>query len=95
MLKILTLVLSAKNHPDLLAGTVLLVHRPGHPVDRLTMQRPADDSNLCHNVEFLADPEQADHHTVKPAELIQVVCAETRKQDPKRARTTPFALAET
>jgi hypothetical protein len=46
MLKILTFVISAENHPDLLARTVLLFHRLAIPVHALMMRRHVGDSHL-------------------------------------------------
>jgi len=54
MLKPLTFVASAENHPDLLARMVLLFHRLAIPICKLTM-RPVDPSHLHIRVEVLAD----------------------------------------
>jgi hypothetical protein len=95
MLKILTFVPPAETHPVLPARTVLLFHRPAIPVHALTMRRPADESNMHLKVEVFAEPEQSGRYLANLAELIQVVGVETRKQDPKPARTTLSAWTET
>jgi acetolactate synthase small subunit len=93
MLKTLTFVISAENHPDLLARTVMLFHRRAIRVRALTM-RPADASHLHIRVEVLADPQQSDRIVASLAKLVHVLWVEMRKQEPKPARTTPSIVAQ-
>ena len=95
MLKILSFVISAENHPDLLTRTVLLFHRLAIPVHALMMRRPLDDSHMLIRVEVLAQPEQSDRIMANLGKLVHVVCVEIRKQEAKPAQTTSDTLAET
>jgi acetolactate synthase small subunit len=95
MLKVLTFVIWAENHPDLLARTVLLFHRLAIPVHALTMRRPVDDSNMHIQVEVLADPKQSDRIVANLAKITHVVWVEMRKQEPNPTRSKPSTLAET
>jgi acetolactate synthase small subunit len=95
MLKILSFVISAENHPDLLARTVMLFHRLAIPVHALMMRRPLEDSHLLIRVEVLADPQQSDRIMANLAKMVHVVCVEMRKLEAKPARTTPGTLTET
>jgi hypothetical protein len=95
MLTTLSFVISAENHPDLLARTVLLFHRLAIPVHALMMRRPLKDSHMLIRVEVLAEPEQSDRIMANLGKLVHVVCVEMRKQDSQSRRTTRESLHET
>jgi hypothetical protein len=84
MLKSLTFVVSAENHPDLLARTVLLLHRLSIPVHAFTMQRPKDAPRMRMTIEILAEASHSDRIAANLAKLVHVVSIELRKR-----HTTP------
>jgi acetolactate synthase small subunit len=94
MLKILTFVISAENHPDLLARTVLLFHRLAIPVHALMMRRHVGDSHMRMRVEVLADPERSDGIIANLGKIVHVVCVEMRKGETKSPRSTPATVAQ-
>jgi hypothetical protein len=53
MLKPLTFVISAENHPDLLARTVMVLHRLAIPIDALLMERTESSRRMRITVEVL------------------------------------------
>jgi aconitase B len=55
MLKFVTFVVTAENHPDVLAPAVLLLHRLAIPIHALTMIRPERSSGRIHMTIHLAD----------------------------------------
>jgi acetolactate synthase small subunit len=81
MLKELTFVVSAENHPDLLARTVLLFHRLAIPIQGLTMRRPQDSPKMRMTIEILADPEQSDRIVANLAKIVHVLSINLREQD--------------
>jgi acetolactate synthase small subunit len=95
MLKTLTFVISAENHPDLLARTVMLFHRMAIPIHALTMRRPTDGSNLRMEVEVVADRDQSQRISAQLAKLIHVAWVETRKPETSPGRGTRYALVRT
>jgi acetolactate synthase small subunit len=79
MLKPLTFVISAENHPDLLARTVLLFHRLAVPIHGLIMQRPEEAPHMRITVHVLAEPDQSDRIAAQLAKLVHVIWVETRR----------------
>ena len=94
MLKTLTFVISAENHPDLLPRTVMLFHRLAIPIHALTMRRPVDDSNMRISLEVVADAKESERIVASVAKLIHVVWVERRKQESKTARSRPSTVAQ-
>jgi acetolactate synthase small subunit len=93
MLKTLTFVISAGNHPDFLARTVMLFHRMAIPIHALTLRRPTDDSNLRMEAEAVA--EQSGRISAQLVKLIHVAWVETRKPDTRPGRGTRYAMVRT
>jgi acetolactate synthase small subunit len=87
MLKALTFVISAENHPDLLARAVMLLHRLHIPVHGLTMQRPVQAPRMRITIELLAEPEDSERIAAQLAKIVHVVSIKTRK--PGRHRSAP------
>jgi acetolactate synthase small subunit len=79
MLKELTFVISAENRPDLLARTVMLLHRLHIPVHSLTMQRPVEAPRMRITLEVFADFERSDRIAAQLAKIVHVVSIETLK----------------
>jgi acetolactate synthase small subunit len=77
MLKSKTFVISAENHPDLLARTVMLLHRLAVPILALTMRRPTRSSRMRITIKVLTDPEKADCIVASLAKIVQVPNVET------------------
>jgi acetolactate synthase small subunit len=94
MLKELTFVVSAENHPDLLAHTVLLFHRLAIPFRGLTMRRPQDSSKMSMTIEILADPEQSERIVANLAKLVHVLSINVRKQNADSAHKPRLASSE-
>jgi acetolactate synthase small subunit len=95
MLKTLTFTISAENHPDLLARTVLLFHRMAIPIYGLTMQRPVDGSTMRMVIAVQADPAKSERIKVSLGKIVHVLSVETRGQSSKRARSTSTTMVET
>ena len=93
-MKVLSFVISAENHPDLLARTVLLFDRLAIPVHALMMRRPLEDSHVLIRVEVLAEPEQSDRIMASLGKLVHAVCIAMREQESQLPRTTSDTLAE-
>jgi len=94
MLKILTFVISAENHPDLLARTVMVFHRLAIPVQALTMPRHVGNSHMHIRVEVLADPERSERIIASLGKIVHIICVKLRKEEPK-SRSTPSTVAHT
>jgi hypothetical protein len=92
MLNLLTFVVSAENHPDLLARTVLLFHRLAIPIHALNMRR-SDDSHLRIAVKVLAAADQSDRIATSLAKMVHVISIEARRRDEKLIRKPRNALA--
>jgi acetolactate synthase small subunit len=88
MLKALTFVVSAENHPGLLARTVLLLHRLAIPIHALSMHRPRKSARMRITIEVLADPEQSDRIAANFAKLAHIVSV-TNKRNTKPVPHTP------
>jgi acetolactate synthase small subunit len=87
MLKTLTFVIYAENHPDLLARTVSLLHRLAIPIVGLLMQRPEHSARMRMTLDVLAPPDQSQRIAENLAKIVHVVLVESRKEldRPKRA----------
>lgn len=88
MLKPLTFVVSAENHPDLLARTVLLFHRLAIPVHGLIMQRPEGSPRMRITLHVLAHPDQSERIAANLGKLVYVVWVETQKWKQRNCRPT-------
>jgi acetolactate synthase small subunit len=95
MLKTFTFTISAENHPDLLARTVMLFHRMAVPIYGLTMQRPMDRSNMRMVIAVLADPSKSERITVSLGKIVQVLSVDTRKRVARPAGSMVPTLVET
>jgi acetolactate synthase small subunit len=87
MLRPLTFVMYAENHPDLLARTVLLLHRLAIPIVGLVMQRPEHSARMRMTLDVLAPPDQSERIAENLAKIVHVVWVQTRKEllGPKHA----------
>jgi hypothetical protein len=92
MLKKLTFVISAENHSDLLARTVMLLHRLHTPVLGLVMKRPVAASCMRITLEVLAEAEPPDRIAAQLAKIVHIISIETHQQDEKSARKRRNAL---
>jgi acetolactate synthase small subunit len=95
MLKTLTFVICAENHPDLLARTVMLFHRMAIPIYGLTMQRPMDRSNMRMVIAVLADPAKSERIAVSLGKIVHVLSVQTRRQMPKPTHGMIASVVET
>ena len=94
MLKTLTFTISAENHPDLLARTVMLFHRMAIPIYGLTMQRPMDRSNMRMVIAVLADPAKSERIVASLGKIVDVLSVGTRRQSSKPARNMRATVVE-
>ena len=92
MLKEFTFLVSAENHPDLLARTVMLLHRLHIPIHGLTMQRPAGASRMRLTLQILAEIDDSDRIAAQLAKIAHVVSIEKRTQEGKPLRRRRCAL---
>jgi acetolactate synthase small subunit len=88
MLKILTFLISAENHPDVLARTVMVFHRLAIPVQALMMRRHVGDSHMHIRVEVLADPERSERIIASLGKIVHIICVKLRKEESKSPRST-------
>jgi acetolactate synthase small subunit len=94
MLKELTFVVSAENHPELLARTVLLFSRLAISIHVLTMRRSKGSPKMRMTLEVLVHTKQSDRIVANLAKLANFVSNETRKQDAAPIRKPGLALLE-
>jgi acetolactate synthase small subunit len=92
MLKPFTFVVSAENHPDLLARTVLLLHRLAIPIHGLVMDRPEGSPRMRIILDVLALPDQSKRIAESLAKIVHVVCVQSRPSDTRLKRTLRYAL---
>lgn len=78
MLSSLTFVISAGNHQDVLARTVMLLHRLAIPILGLTMKRPKQWRRMSLILEVDAPAEQAERIAAQLLKTVHVVSV-TRK----------------
>jgi acetolactate synthase small subunit len=95
MLKTLSFTISAENHPDLLARTVMLFHRMAIPIYGLTVQRPMDSSNMRMVIAVLADPAKSERIVASLGNIVDVLSVETRGQSSKPTRNISATMVET
>jgi acetolactate synthase small subunit len=77
MLKALTFVVSAENHPDLPARTVKLFHRLAIPVHGFTTRRPRNSPRMRMTIEVLADPLQSGRIAANLSKIVHVLSVTT------------------
>jgi acetolactate synthase small subunit len=94
MLKELTFVVSAENHPDLLDRTLFLFRRLAIPIHELAMGRPQDAFKMRVTIEVLADPELSERIVANLAKLVHVHSINGRKQNADSAHKPRLALSE-
>jgi len=80
MLKPLTFVIYAENHPDLLARTVLLLHRLVIPIVGLVMQRPEHSARMRMTLDVLAPRDHSERIAENLAKIVHVVWVESRRE---------------
>jgi len=88
-LKTLTFVIYAENHPDLLARTVLLLHRLAIPIVGLLMQRPEHATRMRITLDVLAPPDQSERIAENLAKIVRVVWVQTRTELLRPKLTVP------
>jgi acetolactate synthase small subunit len=92
MLKLLTFVISAENHPDLLARTVMVLHRLAIPIDALLMERTESSRRMRITVEVLANPDQSERIAENLPKIIHVVWVQAHKERRRPKRNIRYAL---
>jgi len=96
MLKPLTFVVSAENHPDLLARTVMAFHRLAIPIQALLMERRPESSRRVRiTVEVVAHPEQSERIAENLAKIVLVVWLQARKERRRPDSSVRCALVRT
>jgi len=86
MLKPLAFVVSAENHPDLLARTVLLFHRLAIP--RTHHAAPGGIAAHAHHASRSPHPDQSERIAANLGKLVYVVWVETQKWKQGNCRPT-------
>jgi acetolactate synthase small subunit len=82
MLKRVTFVVSAENHPDVLARIVLLLHRLPIEIRSFHMQRPRHRRKMILAAEVDMLPEQADRIAASLLKVVQVLSVEALPRNP-------------
>lgn len=96
MLKFVTFVVTAENHPDVLARAVLLLHRLAVPIRALTMIRPERSTRRIHmTIHVKADPARASRIAASLLKIVQVISVESRNHDAKPAAQSERLLTPT
>jgi acetolactate synthase small subunit len=87
MLKQLTLVIYAENHPGLLTRTVSLRHRVAILMKGLAMRRPEHSAQMRVTIDLLEPPDQSERIAENPEKIVNVVWVHTSQEllRPKRA----------
>jgi acetolactate synthase small subunit len=80
MLKPVTFVIYAENHPDLLARTVLLLHRLAIPIVGLVMQRAEHSPRMRMTLDVLAPADQSERIAENLAKVVHVDWVQTRRE---------------
>lgn len=91
-MKSLTFVIYAENHPDLLARTVLLLHRLAVPIEGLVMRRPEHSARMRMTLDVLAPPDETQRIAENLAKIVHVVWVQTRKDLRRPKRTVQASL---
>lgn len=93
MLKLLTFVISAENHPDLLPRTVMTFHRLAIPIQALLMEsRPESSRRIRITVEALAHPGQFERIAESLAKIVHALWVQARKERHPPERNVRYAL---
>jgi len=95
MLKFVTFVVTAENHPDVLPRAVLLLHRLAIPIRALTMIRPERSARMHMTVHLKLDPARAPRIAANLSKIVHVLSVESRNQDAKSAAQTERLLTPT
>ena len=96
MLKFVTFVVTAENHPDVLARAVLLLHRLAIPIRALTMIQPERSSRRIHmTIHLKIDPAHAPRIAASLSKIVHVLSVESRNEDAKSAAQTERLLTPT
>lgn len=96
MLKLVTFVVTAENHPDVLARAVLLLHRLAIPISALTMIRPEQSCRRIHmTIHLTVDPARAPRIAANLSKIVHVLSVESHNQDAKSAVQTERLLTPT
>jgi acetolactate synthase small subunit len=94
MLKALTFVVFADNHPDLLARTVSLFEGMAIPIQGIAMRQPQDSSKMRMTIELLADPQQSYRIATSLAKIVHVLSINLWKQNRRATQEWKLPLAE-
>ena len=92
MLKSLTFVVTAENHPDVLARAVLLLHRLAIPIRALTMIRPEQSARMHITIHLKVDPVRSERIAANLLKIVHVLSVEARNPDSKSAAQTERQL---
>jgi|HubBroStandDraft_1064217.scaffolds.fasta_scaffold299311_2 acetolactate synthase small subunit len=92
MLKFLTFVVTAENHPDVLARAVLLLHRLAIPIRALTMIRPERSARMHITIHLKLEPARAPRIAANLLKIVHVLSVEARTQDAQSAARTERLL---
>jgi acetolactate synthase small subunit len=92
MLKFVTFVVTAENHPDVLARAVLLLHRLAIPIRALTMIRPERSKRMHMTIHLKVDAARAPRIVASLSKIVHVISVEARDQDAQSAERTERLL---
>ena len=95
MLRGVTFVVSAENYPDVLARTVLPLHRHAIHIRALTMIRPERSQKMRMTIHVELDPSQAQLVAANLSKIVHVLSVETRNLDAKSFARTERLLSPT
>ena len=92
MLKRFTFVVSAQNHPDVLARIVTLLHRLAIPIEALTMKRPKGRGRMNVIIEVEPDSNRPERIAESLLKVVQVISVKTilPKAKTRRERVAGF-----
>jgi acetolactate synthase small subunit len=93
MLSCITFVVSAENHPDVLARTVLVLHRLAIHIRALTMIRPVRSQNMRMTIQVELDPSHAPRVAANLSKITHVLSVDTRNLDAKSFARTERLLS--
>jgi acetolactate synthase small subunit len=88
-----TFVVSAENHPDVLARTVLLLHRLAIHIRALTMIRPVRSQKMRMTIHVELDLSRALRVAANLSKIVHVLSVETRNLDAKSFARTERLLS--
>ena len=93
MLRGVTFVVSAENHPDLLARAVLLLHRLAIHILALTTIRPERFQKMRMTIHVELDTSHAPRVAANLSKIVRVLSVETRNLDAKSFARTERLLS--